>query len=152
MGMVSTLGTSAATTISTSPPPPPLTDSRTSYLRSAVASANDLAGGGARDSHFKTHSGKELLWNRLRARQMPATLERREFVPVMIATIVAAIGALCLWSDIRDDSLDRGEGVITFEAVSRVGATIAPLEPPADLASRRTTLASERSTVGHATP
>ena len=59
---------------------------------------------------------------------MLAKLERREFVPVMIATIVAAIGTLCLWSDLRDDSLDRGEGVVTFEVVSGAGATMAPSE------------------------
>jgi hypothetical protein len=57
---------------------------------------------------------------------MPAKVERRESVPVIIAIIVAVIGALCLWSELRNDSLDRGGGVITSEVVSRAGATMAP--------------------------
>ena len=32
---------------------------------------------------------------------MPANDERRELVPVIIATVVAALGAFCLWSDLR---------------------------------------------------
>jgi hypothetical protein len=79
---------------------------------------------------------------------MPAKDERRELAPVIIATIVAAIGGVFVWSDLRNDSLDRGDGTITSAVVSRAGATVAPSEPPAHLAVRRTMLASEPSTVG----
>ena len=48
---------------------------------------------------------------------MPAEDERRELVPAMIATIIAAIGAFFLWSDVRNDSLVRGDGMITSTAV-----------------------------------
>ena len=78
---------------------------------------------------------------------MPAKDERRELVPVIIATIVAAIGAFCLWSDLRNNSLGRGDGMITSAAVSRAGAIVAPSEPPAHLVVQRTVLASEPSTV-----
>jgi hypothetical protein len=64
---------------------------------------------------------------------MPANNEHRELVPVMIATIVAAICAFFLWSDLRNDSLDRGERLITSAVVSRAGAIVAPSEPPAHL-------------------
>jgi hypothetical protein len=83
---------------------------------------------------------------------MPAEDERRELVPAMIATIVAAIGAFFLWSDVRNDSLVRGDAMITSTAVSRVGAIVTPSEPPAHLVVQRTVLASEPSTVGHLTP
>jgi hypothetical protein len=59
--------------------------------------------------------------------------ERRELVPVIIATIVAAMGAFCLWSDLRNDSLGRGDGMITSAVVSRAGAIVTPSEPPAHL-------------------
>jgi hypothetical protein len=59
--------------------------------------------------------------------------ERRELVPVIIATIVAAIGAFCLWSDLKNDSLDRGDGIITSAVVSRAGAIMTPSEPPSHL-------------------
>ena len=72
---------------------------------------------------------------------MPARDERRELVPVIIATIVAAIGAFCLWSDLRNDTLARGDGVITSVVVSRAGAVVP-----------RTVPASELSTVGRANP
>jgi hypothetical protein len=61
------------------------------------------------------------------------TDERRELVPVIIATIVAAIGAFCLWSDLKNDSLDRGDGIITSAVVSRAGAIMTPSEPPTHL-------------------
>jgi hypothetical protein len=79
---------------------------------------------------------------------MPAEDERRELVPAMIATIVAAIGAFFLWSDLRNDSLVRGDGMITSTVVSRAGAIVAPSEPPAHLVVQQTVLASEPSTVG----
>jgi hypothetical protein len=74
---------------------------------------------------------------------MPANDERRELVPLIIATIVAAIGTIFLWSDLRDDSLGRGDGMITSAVVSRAGAIVAPSEPPAHLVVQRTVLASE---------
>jgi hypothetical protein len=59
--------------------------------------------------------------------------ERRELVPVIIATIVAAIGVFCLWSDLKNDSLDRGDGMITSAVVSRAGAIMTPSDPPVHL-------------------
>jgi len=69
---------------------------------------------------------------------MPAKDERRELVPVLIAIMVAAIGAFCLWFDLKNDALDRGDGMITSAVVSRAGATMTPSEPPADLVVPRT--------------
>jgi hypothetical protein len=83
---------------------------------------------------------------------MPTRDERRELVPVIIATIVAAIGAFCLWSDLRSDSMGRGEGMITSAVVSRAGAIVTPSEPPAQLVVPQTRPASEPSTVGRAAP
>jgi hypothetical protein len=83
---------------------------------------------------------------------MPAKDERRELVPVIIAAIVAAIGLLCLWSDLRNDSLGQGDGMITSAVVSRAGATVSPSEPPAHLVVPETVLASEPSKVGSVTP
>jgi hypothetical protein len=68
---------------------------------------------------------------------MPAKDERRELIPVIIATMVAAIGAFCLWSDLRNDAVDRGDGMVTSAVVSRAGAIMTPSEPPADLAAPR---------------
>ena len=61
---------------------------------------------------------------------MPAKDERQELIPVTIATIVATIGAFFLWSDLRNDSPVRGDGMITSAVVSRAGATVAPSQPP----------------------
>jgi hypothetical protein len=83
---------------------------------------------------------------------MPAKDERRELVPVTIATIVVAIGVLCLWSDLRNDPLAQGDGMITSAVVLRAGATMAKSEPPAHLAAPQTVLASEPSKVGSLTP
>jgi hypothetical protein len=101
---------------------------------------------------FETISGKEVPWNQCRARRMPANDERRELVPVIIATIIAAIGAFCLWSDLRNDSLGRGDEMITSSVVSRAGAIMTPSEPPAHLVVPQTVLASKPSTVGRVTP
>lgn len=83
---------------------------------------------------------------------MPTKDERRELVPVIIASIVAAIGAFCLWSDLRSDSLGRGDGMITSAVVSRAGAIVSPSEPPARMVVPQTVPASEPSTVGRAKP
>jgi hypothetical protein len=88
-------------------------------------------------NYFEINSGKEVPWNRSRNRTM-ARDERRELVPVIIATIVAAIGAFCLWSDLKNDSLDRGGGLITSAVVSRAGAIMTPSEPPAHLLAPQT--------------
>ena len=83
---------------------------------------------------------------------MPAKAERRELVPVIIAAIVAAIGAFCLWSDLRNDSLGRGDGMITSAVVSRAGAIVIPSEPPAHLTVPQTVLVSKPSMVDRVTP
>ena len=83
---------------------------------------------------------------------MPTKDERRELVPVIIASIVAAIGAFCLWSDLKSDALDRGDGMITSAVVLRAGAIVTPSEPPAVLVVPQTVPASEPSTVGRAKP
>ena len=65
---------------------------------------------------------------------MPASDERRELVPMIIATIVAAIGAFCVWSDVGNDSLlGRGNSMITSAVVSQAGAIVTPSEPSAHL-------------------
>jgi hypothetical protein len=82
---------------------------------------------------------------------MPAEDERRELIPVMIAGVVAAIGMFCLWSDLRDDSLGRGDGMITSAVASRAGVTVTPSEPPTRLVTPRTAPAFKPSTVGRVT-
>jgi hypothetical protein len=82
---------------------------------------------------------------------MPAKAERRELVPVIIAAIVAGIGVFFLWSDIRSDSLGRGDGMITSAVASRAGATVAPSQPPAHLVVPQTVPAFGPSMVGNAT-
>jgi hypothetical protein len=77
--------------------------------------------------------------------------ERREFVPIMIAAIVAAIGTCCLWFDLKNDSFGHRDGMITSAIASRAGAIVTPSEPPAHLSVPQTVLASEPSTVGRAT-
>jgi uncharacterized membrane protein HdeD (DUF308 family) len=82
---------------------------------------------------------------------MPAKDEPRELIPVIIAGVVAAIGIFCLWSDLRDDSLGRGDGMITSAVVSRAGAIVIPSAPPAHLAVPQTEPVSGLSTVGRVT-
>ena len=83
---------------------------------------------------------------------MPANDERRELIPLITAVIVAAIGAFCLWSDLRNDLLGRGEGMITSAVVSRAGAIATSSEPPAHLVVPQTVRATQPSTVGRAKP
>jgi hypothetical protein len=79
---------------------------------------------------------------------MPAKNERRELVPMIIASVVAAIGAFFMWSDLRNDPRGGGDDMITSAIVSRAGASIAPSEPPAHLVVPQTVPASAPSTVG----
>jgi hypothetical protein len=88
----------------------------------------------------------------MKSETMPAKDERRELVPVIIATIVAALGAFCLWSDLRNDSLGRGDGMITSATASRAGVIVTPTEPPAHLVVPRTVPVSEPETVGRVSP
>jgi hypothetical protein len=69
---------------------------------------------------------------------MSAKDEHRELIPVIIATLVAGIGAFCLWSDLKSDSQDRGDGMTTSAIVLRAGATMTPSEPPTHLVAPRT--------------
>jgi hypothetical protein len=82
---------------------------------------------------------------------MPAEAERRELIPVIIAGIVAVVGLFFLWSDLRDDSLGRGDGMITSAVATRAGVIVTPSEPPTRLGMPRTTPAFEPSTVGRVT-
>jgi hypothetical protein len=61
---------------------------------------------------------------------MSAKDEHRELIPVIIATLVAGIGAFCLWSDLKSDSQDRGDGMTTSAIVLRAGATMTPSAGP----------------------
>jgi hypothetical protein len=83
---------------------------------------------------------------------MSAGDERRELVPVIIATLVAALGAFCLWSDLRSDSLGRGDGMITSAITSRAGVTVTPTQPPVHLMVPQSVPASEGSSIERATP
>ena len=69
---------------------------------------------------------------------MPSKDERRELAPVIIAVIVAAISGFCLWSDLKNDSFARGDGITTSAVVSRAGAIMTPSEPPAHLVAPET--------------
>jgi hypothetical protein len=102
-------------------------------------------------NYFKTNSSKDLPVDRMKNETMPAEDERRELVPVIIAGIVAAIGLFCLWADLRDDSLGRGDGMITSAVVSRTGVIVTPSEPPGHLGVPQATPAFEPSTVGRVT-
>jgi hypothetical protein len=79
---------------------------------------------------------------------MPAEDAPRELVPMIIACIVAAAGIFFLWSDLRSDSLGRGDGMITSAVASRAGAIVTRSEPPVRLVVPQTVPASEPSTVG----
>jgi hypothetical protein len=100
---------------------------------------------------FKTNSGKDVAVNQIKNETMPAEDERRELIPVIIAGVVAAIGLFCLWADLRDDSLGRGDGMITSAVVSRAGGIVTPSEPPTRLGMPQTAPAFEPSTVGRVT-
>ena len=76
--------------------------------------------------------------------------ERRELVPVIIATVVLAIGTFFIWSDIRADTRSVADDAITTAVVTRAGATLVPSPMPTDLVAPRTTPVSAASTVGQA--
>ena len=82
---------------------------------------------------------------------MSAKDERRELVPVIIATLVAALGVFCLWSDLRNDSLGRGDGMITSAIASRAGVTVTPTQPPVHLVVPQTVPVSEPSSINRIT-
>jgi hypothetical protein len=79
---------------------------------------------------------------------MTAPDERRELIPVTIATIVLAIGLFFIWSDIRDSAPGVGDNMITSSVVTRAGATLTPAEAPTHLVVPQTTFVSTPSTVG----
>lgn len=76
--------------------------------------------------------------------------ERRELVPVIIATVVLAIGTFFIWSDIRADTRSLADDAITTAVVTRAGATLVRSPAPTDLVVPQTTPVSAASTVGHA--
>lgn len=82
---------------------------------------------------------------------MPAEDERRELMPMIIASIVGAIGVFFLWSDLRNELRGSGDGMITSAIVWRAGATMTPSEPAPHLLAPQTVPASKSSTVGRAT-
>jgi hypothetical protein len=75
-----------------------------------------------------------------------------ELVPLIIAAIVMAIGAFCLWSELRGDSLGHEDGMITSGPMSQARPIVAPSEQPAHLTASRTVHAFEPSTVTRETP
>jgi hypothetical protein len=102
-------------------------------------------------NEINTNSVKDLPGaseNDKKNETMSEQSERRGLVPVIIAGIVAAVGLFCLWSDLSDDSLGRGDGVITSAVASRAGVIVTPSEKPAHLSAPQTAPAFERATVG----
>jgi hypothetical protein len=81
---------------------------------------------------------------------MRAKDERPELVPMIIAALVAVLSGVWLWSDLRTDALNTGDGMITSAVVSRAGAMAIPSDPPADLARPQT--APAFGSAGHMTP
>jgi len=69
---------------------------------------------------------------------MPIKDERPELVPMIIATIIAVLGAGCLWSDLKYDALNTADGMITSAVVSRAGAIVIPSDPPVHLTMPQT--------------
>lgn len=82
---------------------------------------------------------------------MPRADERREWIPVAIATMVFAIGTFFMWSDIRADTGSLADDAITTAAVTRAGATLIASPPPTDLVVPETRAVSAATTVGRAT-
>lgn len=101
---------------------------------------------------FNTNSGTDLpvmsTNDKTKTETMSAQNERRELVPVIIAGIVAAVGLFCLWSDLSDDSLGHGDGMITSAAISRAGVIVTPSEQQGHLSAPQTAPAFKQATVG----
>ncbi|WP_213741859.1 hypothetical protein [Bradyrhizobium sp. dw_411] len=83
---------------------------------------------------------------------MPVKHERRELIPVIIATVVAALGAFCLWSDLRSDPQGHGDGMITSAIATKAGASVTPTELPVHMVVPQTVPVHESTTVGLARP
>ena len=81
---------------------------------------------------------------------MPARNERRELIPVVVATAVLAIGLFFIWSDLRNSAPGPDDDAITSSVVSRAGATLIPEEAPVHLVVPQTTFVATPSTVGRA--
>jgi hypothetical protein len=79
---------------------------------------------------------------------MPARDERRELVPVTVATVVLSIGIFFIWSDMRDGTRSLDDDLITSSVVARAGATLTPMEAPSHLVVPQSTFVSNPSTVG----
>jgi hypothetical protein len=100
---------------------------------------------------FEMTFGKEVARIELRSETMPAKDERPELVPMIIATVVAVLSGVWLWSDLRTGALNTADSMITSAVVSRAGAMVIPSDPPAHLAAPQTVPAI-RSTTGRVTP
>ena len=81
---------------------------------------------------------------------MPRGDERREWIPVAVATMVLAIGTFFMWSDIHADTRSLADDAITTAAVTRAGATLIASPPPSDLVVPETMPVSAVSPAGHA--
>jgi hypothetical protein len=57
---------------------------------------------------------------------------------MLIATVVAILSGVWLWSDLKSGALNTGDAMITSAVVSRAGAVIIPSNPPAHLAAPQT--------------
>jgi hypothetical protein len=57
-----------------------------------------------------------------------------------------------LWSDLRNDSLGRGDGMIKSAIATKAGASVTPTELPAHMIVPQTVPANESATVGSARP
>jgi hypothetical protein len=81
---------------------------------------------------------------------MPRGDERREWIPVVIATIVLAIGTFFMWSDIHADARSVADDAITTAAVTRAGATMIASPPPTGLVVPETRPVSVAAPAGRA--
>jgi hypothetical protein len=81
---------------------------------------------------------------------MPRGDERREWIPVAIATMVLAVGTIFMWSDIHTDSRSLADDAITTAAVTRAGATLIASPPPTGLVVPETRPVSVPSPAGRA--
>lgn len=82
---------------------------------------------------------------------MPVQNERREFVPLIIAGIVAAVCLFYLWADLFDESPGDRVGAITSSAISRAGAMVTPSGQAGDISAPQTAPAVEQARGGQVT-